>query len=356
MTPVIELLGLTVRLGGRTVLDDLRGAFQGRALGLLGPNGAGKSTLINTLLGFYTPSSGSARVFGLDPAVSGRAVRALLGYMPENDAFIASMSGVHFVRYMGELSGLPPNEALERAHEIFVHVGLGEARYRQLGTYSIGMKQLAKLAQAMVHGPRLLLLDEPTNGLDPTARQRMIRLIQEVRDAGETRLLISSHLLHDVEECCDQVLILKQGRIAAHVDLEEQRRANRRFLELEVAGTLEDFSRAVRPLGCECATFPGAGGAARVRMVLPEDVEVRALYDLAERHGVLIRRMNYRRDSLEELFLDAMRDDASHGTGALSQAERSVAPPWASPVPASAGRAAEDGGRPAAEEASRVRL
>src|SRR5260221_3863427 len=126
--------------------------------------------------------------------------------MPENDAFIAKMSGVRFVRYMAEVSGLPPAQAMERAHEAFVYVGLGEARYRKLGTYSLGMKQLAKLAQAIAHGPKLLILDEPTNGLDPPARQRMIRLIREMRESGETHLLLCSHLLRDVEETCDAVL------------------------------------------------------------------------------------------------------------------------------------------------------
>jgi ABC-2 type transport system ATP-binding protein len=314
MTPVIELSGLTVRLGGRTVLDDLSGSFSGRALGLLGPNGAGKSTLLNALLGFYAPSAGAARIFGLDPQKCGNAVRTLIGYMPENDAFIASMTGVRSVRDMAELSGLPPREALERAHEIFVYVGLGEARYRKLGTYSIGMKQTAKLAQAMVHGPKLLFLDEPTNGLDPAARQRMIRLIQEVRDAGDTRLVISSHLLHDVEQCCDEVLILKAGRIAAHVNLEQERQSNQRFLELETTGGNGDFSRAAIALGCECATFPSPGNGVRVRVVLPENVEVPTLYDLAARYDVLIRCMNYRRDSLEEIFLDAMRDNDANGS------------------------------------------
>ena len=165
-----------------------------------------------------------------------REVRSLIGYMPENDAFIASMSGVRFVRLMAELSGLPAEHALERAHEAFFYVGLGEVRYRALGTYSLGMKQAAKLAQAIVHGPKLLFLDEPTNGLDPPARLRMIQLIQEIRDRGDLHLILSSHLLRDVEECCDEVLILKDGNIAAFCNLEEERRANRRFLELETRG------------------------------------------------------------------------------------------------------------------------
>ncbi|HET9365162.1 MAG TPA: ABC transporter ATP-binding protein, partial [Candidatus Angelobacter sp.] len=164
---------LTVRLGNRIILDRLNGALSGHCIGLLGPNGSGKSTLINTLLGFYKPVMGAARIFEKEVQSNLRELRAMIGYMPESDAFIADMSGVRFVRYMAELSGLPKSEAMERAHEAFFYVGLGEARYRKLGTYSLGMKQLAKLAQAIAHGPRLVLLDEPTNGLDPEARQRM---------------------------------------------------------------------------------------------------------------------------------------------------------------------------------------
>src|SRR5512146_252322 len=237
MESVIELDGLEVRFGERAILKRLSASLTGRAIGLLGPNGAGKSTLLNTLLGFHKPSAGAARIFGHDIRSHAREVRALIGYMPENDAFIASMSGVRFVRMLADLSGLPPEQAPERAHEAFFYVGLGEVRYRPLGTYSLGMKQAAKLAQAIAHGPRLLFLDEPTNGLDPPARARMIQLIQEIRSRGDLHLILSSHLLRDVEECCDQVLILKDGNIAAHCDLEQERRSNRRFLELEVRGS-----------------------------------------------------------------------------------------------------------------------
>src|SRR5690348_7377218 len=142
MNATIELNGLEVQLGNRTILHGLTGVLQSRAIGLLGPNGAGKSTLINTLLGFHSPSKGSARVLGLDSHTNGNALRSLVGYMPENEAFISKMSGVRFVRYLAEISGLPPDQAMERAHEAFVYVGLGEARYRPVGTYSLGMKQL----------------------------------------------------------------------------------------------------------------------------------------------------------------------------------------------------------------------
>lgn len=303
MVPVIELDGLEVRFGKRTILKKLNAKLTGRSIGLLGPNGAGKSTLLNTLLGFYKPSSGTARVLGLDIRTRPREVKRLIGYMPENDAFIAGMSGVRFVRLMAELAGLPPEHALERAHEAFFYVGLGEVRYRPLGTYSLGMKQSAKLAQAIAHGPKLLFLDEPTNGLDPPARARMIQLIREIRDRGDLNLILSSHLLRDVEECCDEVLILKEGNIAAFCNLEEERRANRRFLEIETrGGNNGDFLEAVEQLGCE--TAPGAQG--RLKLVLPDGLEVRRLYEIAAGQHVQIRRLNHKRDSLEDIFLKAM--------------------------------------------------
>jgi ABC-2 type transport system ATP-binding protein len=306
MVPVIELENLDVRLGNRMILNHLHGALGGRCIGLLGPNGSGKSTLINTLLGFYPATAGTARLFGEDIRGNIKRLRAMIGYMPETDAFIAEMSGVHFVRYMAEISGLPRGEAMERAHEAFFFVGLGEARYRKIGTYSLGMKQLVKLAQALAHGPRLLLLDEPTNGLDPQARQRMLQLVRDIRDTGDVYILISSHLLHDIEECCDEVLILKEGKIAALCNLEEERKANLKFLELEV-NREDGFLQAVHSLGCECASF----GGGRLKVVLPEHLDVRDLYRLAVEHTVQIRRMNYRRDSLEDIFLKAMEGKAA---------------------------------------------
>ncbi len=302
---VIELDRLEVRLGGRTVLDGITGELRGNAIGLLGPNGAGKSTLINTLLGFHTVSRGTARVFGMDAGRDRALIRQGIGYMPENDSFIGNMSGVRFVRYMAELAGLPPSAALERAHEALFYVGLGEVRYRKVSTYSLGMKQLIKLAQALAHGPRLLILDEPTNGLDPMARQRMIQVIKDIRKEGSIRLLISSHLLRDIDDTCDEVLILKDGRIAALCNIEEERRSHRNFIELETMGSTEQFSISLRERGCECACF--ADG--RVKIVMPDDIEARDLYVIAATHGVQIRRIHQRRDSLEDIFLRAMDNE-----------------------------------------------
>jgi len=304
MAPVIELDGLEVRFGARSVLKQLKGQLHGRCIGLLGPNGSGKSTLLNTLLGFYPPARGTARIFGKDIGEHSRELRGLIGYMPESDAFISNLTGVRFVRYMAELSGLPSTHALERAHEALFYVGLGEVRYRKVGTYSLGMKQLAKLAQAIAHGPLLVFLDEPTNGLDPPARNRMIQLIREIRDAGNMHVVISSHLLRDVDECCDEVIILRDGNIAGICNLEEERRLNRKFLELETHGEDNSFADAVQQLGCECALF----GKGRMKVVLPETIEIRELYQIAAQRDVQIRRMNYRRDSLEDIFLKAMQE------------------------------------------------
>ena len=300
------------------MLRGLDAALTGRSIGLLGPNGAGKTTLIHTILGFHLPAAGSVRVLGHEVGQGGKSstksVRALLGYMPEGDSFIAGMSGLRFVRYMAELSGLPAEPALERAHEAMFYVGLGEARYRPIASYSLGMRQLVKLAQAIVHGPQLLLLDEPTNGLDPPARRRMIKLIRDIARQGEVRIILSSHLLRNVEECCEDVLVLKEGRIALACNLAEERRTNRRFLELEIGasdgtnpGATAAFTEAASRLGCETAVL-----GRRVKLVLPQDVEVRDLYKVAAEAKTEIRRLSYRRDSLEDIFLKAM--ETSHGS------------------------------------------
>ncbi len=302
MSTLIELENLSVRFGKRTILDQLTCTLSGRAIGLLGPNGAGKSTLINTLLGFHKPGGGTAHVLGYDIRTGEKQIRTLAGYMPENDSFIANMTAVAFIRYMAELSGLPSEPALERAHEALFYVGLGEARYRKLGTYSLGMKQLAKLAQAIVHGPKLVILDEPTNGLDPPARQRMVRLIKEMKESGEVHIVLCSHLLRDVEETCDEVLILNRGRIVHYSNLEEERKANRRFVELETVGDQAPFAVALEKLGCECAL----SGHGRIKMVMSDGVDIRDIYRVAAERDMQLRRLNYRRDSLEDIFLKAI--------------------------------------------------
>ena len=304
---VITLDNLSVTFGRRPILQNLRGELRGRAIGLLGPNGAGKTTLIHTLLGFHPPSSGTARIFDQDIRGDANQIKSLIGYMPERDSFISKMSCVHFVRFMAELSGLPPGAALERAHEALFFVGLGEARYRNVDTFSLGMKQLSKLAQAIVHGPKLIFLDEPTNGLDPPARQRMIKMIREIRESGQAHIVLSSHLLRDVEECCEEILILKEGRLVVYCNLEEERKANKKFLMLETRGDQKTFAASLGTLGCEYAVT----GEHRLKVILQEGTEIRDLYRLASAAQMQIRRLTFKRDSLEDIFLKAMEN--GHG-------------------------------------------
>lgn len=303
-TPVIELDQLTVSFD-RPILDKLTAQMRGNCIGLLGPNGAGKTTLLNTLLGFNKQTSGRASILGYDLVAQNDLIRGMVGYMPERDSFIAGMTAVRFVRLMAELSGLSSKVALERAHEVFFYVGLGEARYRKIESFSLGMKQLVKLAQAIVHGPKILFLDEPTNGLDPPARARMLQLIREIRDSGDTQIVIASHLLQDIESCCDEVLVLKDGRIAKYCNLEEERRSNRQFLLIQLRGDEKGFVDGLRKLGCEVA-LPNKR---RIKAIIPAGVEIQHLYALAERLSVQIRNLDYKRDSLEDIFLRAMEEE-----------------------------------------------
>jgi len=307
--PVIVLDNLTVRFGRVEALTQVTGALAGDAIGLLGPNGAGKTTLLRTLLGFHAPTAGSATVLGRDVRGEGAAIRAHIGYMPEDECFVAGMSAVRMVRLMAELSGLAPADALERAHEALNYVGLGEARYRAVGTYSVGMRQLVKLAQAIVHGPRLLLLDEPTNGLDPPARSRMLRLITEIRDSGEVRVLLSSHLLRDVEDACDHVVILKKGRLVAHCDLEAEAQAASALVEVEVVEDPGPLAAGLADRGWEVAH----GAGRRLKIVVPPGGDAGEVLALAEGLGLRVKRFAHKRDSLEEIFLRAVTQESGLG-------------------------------------------
>jgi ABC-2 type transport system ATP-binding protein len=211
---VVTLDRVNVTYGKQRALRDVSAVFPKGAVGLLGPNGAGKSTMLKSLLGFVKPDSGTLNVLGLNVADKPLEVRARLGYMPESEAHIPGMNAVSFVAYCGQLSGLPKADAMQRAHEVLYYVGLGEARYRNVETYSTGMKQRIKLAQALVHDPDLLFLDEPTNGMDPKGRDEMLELIRDLAHNKGVNLILSSHLLPDVEYTCDHVVVMDKGTVA----------------------------------------------------------------------------------------------------------------------------------------------
>src|SRR5438094_1327130 len=240
-TAVVALDAVTVPYGGHQALRAVTASFGTGAVGLLGPNGAGKSTMIKTLLGFVVPDRGQMRVLGLDVASAPLDIRARVGYMPESDAHIPGMNAVSFVAYCGELAGLPRVDAMQRAHEVLFYVGLGEARYRNVETYSTGMKQRIKLAQALVHDPDLLFLDEPTNGMDPKGRDEMLELVRDLGHNKGVSLILSSHLLPDVEYTCDDVVVTDKGQVAAQGPINELKGPAGRVFELRVKGDLRGF-------------------------------------------------------------------------------------------------------------------
>src|SRR5689334_11649916 len=239
--PVVRLDDVTVIYGKNQALKSVSATFAKGAVGLLGPNGAGKSTMLKALLGFVKPDRGRMTVLGLDVAQSPLAIRARIGYMPENDAHIPGMNAVSFVAYCGQLAGLPAVDAMQRAHEVLYYVGLGEARYRNVDTYSTGMKQRIKLAQALVHDPDLLFLDEPTNGMDPKGRDEMLELVRDLAHNKGVNLILSSHLLPDVEYVCDHVMVLDKGRVATIGPIKELKGPAGRVFELRIKGNLPAF-------------------------------------------------------------------------------------------------------------------
>jgi ABC-2 type transport system ATP-binding protein len=210
---LIEIEGVEKRYGELRALKDVSLTLEPGRIGLLGPNGAGKSTLLKTLLGLVTPDHGTVKVFDHDAIRSPFEVRSRMGYMPEGDSVLPELTALQYATLAGELCGLPRSEATGRAHQVLHYVGLGEARYRKLGSFSTGMRQRARLAQALVGDPKLLLLDEPTSGLDPRGRDEMLALILDIPRRTGASVLLSTHILPDVEKTCDQVVVVAGGRV-----------------------------------------------------------------------------------------------------------------------------------------------
>jgi ABC-2 type transport system ATP-binding protein len=304
VSPVVECDHVTVRYGKNVALRDVTTAFLPGAIGLLGPNGAGKSTLLKALLGFLKPETGKMQVLGLDVATSPLEIRARLGYMPESDAHIPGMNAVSFVGYCGQLAGLPAADAMQRAHEVLYYVGLGEARYRNLETYSTGMKQRIKLAQALVHDPDLLFLDEPTNGMDPKGRDEMLELIRDLAHNKGVNLILSSHLLPDVEYTCDHVVVIDKGSVTANGPIDELKGPAGRVYELRIKGDTLQFIQVLRREGYECHDTDED----IMRVFVPGTGEegARILFLLAAREGAQIRHLRPSVPTLEDVFARAV--------------------------------------------------
>lgn len=302
---VVTFDHVTVSYGADDALSDVSGAFARGASGLLGPNGAGKSTLLKALLGFVRPTRGAMRVFDLDVTEKPLEIRGRLGYMPESDAHIPGMNAVSFVAYCGQLAGLPHSDAIQRAHEVLYYVGLGEARYRNVETYSTGMRQRIKLAQALVHDPDLLFLDEPTNGMDPKGRAEMLHLIRDITRNKGIDLILSSHLLPDVESTCHRVVVLHRGAIVAEGPIQELKGATRQAFEIRVKGDVACFVAALEATGATCHETDGDV----MRVLLNDDRSARDLFAVAASQQVQVRHLRPSLPTLEDVFARAIGEE-----------------------------------------------
>ena len=301
---MIEIEGLTVRYGETVALDDVSFSVKGPAVGLLGPNGAGKTTLIRGLLGFLKPTNGKGSVLGNSILAERLKVRQLVGYLPEDDCLIPDMSAVRFLTYFGELCGMPKTDATQRAHEVLHYVGLGEARYRNVETFSAGMKQRIKLAQALIHDPKLLLLDEPTNGMDPAGREEMLQLIRDISEEKGIGVLVSTHLLPDVEAVCDEVVVLDKGRVAIHGNIAELQSENRKVYEIRVQGDRDRFCEILVRCGYEWKEWKDN----MIKVFVPEKEGTARIFAAAKESNNQIRHLVFEKSSLEQVFVDSMKD------------------------------------------------
>ncbi|MCJ2520864.1 MAG: ABC transporter ATP-binding protein [Candidatus Thermoplasmatota archaeon] len=294
---VIQAAALTKRFGDVVALDGLTMEMPEGTVGLLGPNGAGKTTFLRLLLGLLKPTSGSATVMDLDCQARPLAIRERIGYMPEHDCLIPEMTGIGLVAYMARVSGLDTNTALGRAHDMLDFVGVGEERYRKVEEYSTGMKQRVKLGQALVHDPDLFLFDEPTAGLDPEGRSEMLELLKAISSMEGKSMLISSHLLPDVEDICRHVVIINGGQVVAQGDLKDLLSSELDTLKVRIRGDADAFLSALDQRGVEAQTKPSF-----IQVPKKEGVQ-ELIFSAALETGVQIRYLGAESRSLEEVFL-----------------------------------------------------
>ena len=303
---IIQLNNISISYGNFLALDDVSLSIEGGSIGLLGPNGAGKTTLLNTLLGFLPLHTGSGEVLSMDIKTRQLDIRQKVGYMPENDCFIPEMNAVSFVAYAGELCGMRRTDATQRAHEVLDYIDVGEERYRMIRTYSVGMRQRVKLAQALIHDPELLFLDEPTNGMDPSGRQEMLDLIKDISTAKNIHIIFSSHLMPDVEYTCQNIIVIHQGKIVIQGNIAELKGNHRRLFEVKIKGDKSIFTSALEERGCEW--HPSEDDIFKV--ALPDGIESDIFFKVAVEYGIQIRHLAETRHSLEDIFAQAVGEDS----------------------------------------------
>jgi ABC-2 type transport system ATP-binding protein len=298
---LFQFEGVTKTYGGVTALDNLSMAVPSGAIGLLGPNGSGKTTLIRTLLGLIPVDKGAGEILGMDFRHRQLDIRRVVGFAPENECLFPRVEGVEFVAYAGELVGMSAKDALQRSHEVLDYVGLGEARYRKVESYSTGMKQRLKLASAIIHDPKLLILDEPTNGMDPAGREDILELTRDLAHNKGMSLLFSSHLLPDIEAVCDYVIVLGGGKLLTQGSIQQLKQVHNRCFEVRIKAELAPFADRLSALGC----------AAEIRddlllVQIPEGHSPQMLWEVAGEQRQQIRHLRPQRSTLEEVFLKAV--------------------------------------------------
>ncbi|MCH2260693.1 MAG: ABC transporter ATP-binding protein [Candidatus Thalassarchaeum sp.] len=296
--PVITAVNLRKMYGPHLALDDVNLEIPSGAVGILGPNGAGKSTLFKCLLGLIKTTSGEGTVLGYDIRTEGDKIRSRIGYMPEYDALDPGLAAIDQVRYSGELLGMNPAHATQRAHEVLEYVGLKDQRYRKIETFSTGMMQATKLACALVHDPEILICDEPTNGLDQRAREFMLQTLRRTVSEGGRSVLMSSHVMDDVQDVCDRIVMIHKGKIVVQSRIDELAKQVDREIEISIWGGASRMQAALEGRGFEVRRL---GRVIRVDRV--DDNTTFVILEAAAEAGVQVRQMQEYEPDLEDIFL-----------------------------------------------------
>jgi ABC-2 type transport system ATP-binding protein len=298
---LFQLDGVTKTYGALKALNDLSFSVPVGAIGLLGPNGSGKTTMIRSLLGLIPVDAGTGQILGMDIRRQQLDIRRAVGFAPEDECLFPRVEGVGFVAYAGELVGMHRKDAMQRAHEVLDYVGLGEARYRMVETYSTGMKQRLKLAAAIVHDPKMVILDEPTNGMDPAGREEVLQLARDLTHNKGMSLLFSSHLLPDVEAVCDHILVMAGGKLLTQGNIQQLKEVHSLCFEVRLKSDAAAFTERLMTLGCSTE--------ARDDLLLvrvPQGGSARLLWKAASEQKIQIRHLRPQRSTLEEVFLKAV--------------------------------------------------
>jgi ABC-2 type transport system ATP-binding protein len=300
----IDAKDVTVRFGPITALNSFSIKIPEGIVGLLGPNGAGKSTFIKTVLGLVEAAEGTIKIDGLNPRKETTEVRDMVGYLPEHDCLINSLNAVELVSYMGQISGMSGNDAIQRTHEVLDFVGVGEERYRIISSYSTGMKQKVKLAQAIVHDPKILFLDEPTNGMDPQGREEMLELIKKIGASGKT-ILVSSHILQEVERVSGYVIIINEGMLVKEGPIKALIRGDADLINLRVRGSFEKmhaFKKSLRELYLIVSTEDEEG---QMSITIKGKISGQKVFSMASELDLQLREYGPSTLSLEDIFIEA---------------------------------------------------